>query len=359
MAETIVRFYTTSRDAWSAQLADIASAKKAIDFEQYIFMPDTIGRQFIDLFLQKASEGLKIRLLFDMVGSHPFYRSVWPGRLRSAGIEVRFFNPVSLWRIGNFSSSFFRDHRKIAIIDNDAIAYLGGVGVKDDMADWRDTHMRCTGELVPDITDSFNELWENTKKRLMFQLRDSPFPVASFHVLGNAPGFHRRSIHHALIRQIRSAKKFIYLTTPYFIPDVRTLTALRRAARRGIDVRLMVPTVFEYYLIGYARESYYTLTLSAGIRIYLYDASRMMHAKTAVIDDRWATAGSYNLDNLSAVFNHEINIASTSPAFVAELKNHFLEDISHSQELQYKEWIRRPFAKKCLEFLTWPLHSLL
>ncbi|MDQ3014255.1 MAG: phospholipase D-like domain-containing protein [bacterium] len=357
MTEVQTQFFTKTSDAWQAMLGDVESASASIDIEQYIFTIDLIGQQFIDLLIQKAKAGLRIRLLCDTVGSWSFYRSPLPEQLRSVGIHVKFFNPVKPWRITNFTANFFRDHRKIMIID-DHIAHLGGVGIKNDMADWRDTHMRVTGLLVPDIMRSFEIIWRSMIRSKRARFTPSPQFVKNFNVLTNSPRPGQRFIYQALISQIRNAKKYIYLTTPYFIPDIRLFRILRLAAKRGVDVRIMVPEIADHYFINHARESYFTLALKAGIRIRVYKGV-MMHAKSAVIDDEWATTGSFNLDSLSFYFNHEINIAASDPAFVAQVKQHFFEDIQLSREVQYEQWIHRPLRKKFLELLTWPFHSIM
>jgi cardiolipin synthase len=352
-----VKFYTKSSHAWEAMLEDIRNAKHTIIMEQYIFTVDSVGNQFIELFRQKAKDGVKIRLLADSAGSFAFSRSLLPDQLREQGINVRFFNPISPWRVANFTSNFFRDHRKVLIIDNE-IAHLGGVGIQDYMATWRDTHMRITGPLVEQIAQSVEDVWDGWKMGFYVRYKKIQNFVRKYDLHTNSPSIRQRYLYHALLFNIRNAKKYIYLTTPYFIPDVVLYHALQLAAKRGIDVRLLVPTVADHLFINHARESYFTLALKAGIKIYTYNPT-MMHAKTAVMDDAWATAGSFNLDSLSLFFNHEANISSFEPEFIQEIKNHFFEDLNVSTEVKYEVWTKRPLRKKFLELLTWPFHGLL
>jgi cardiolipin synthase len=357
MPEVDFKFYTQTGEAWEAMLADLREAKETIDIEQYIFNYDAIGQQFIDILIEKAQTGLKIRLLCDMVGSHSFYHSAIPAVLRHQGVEVRFFNPISPWRIANFTSNFFRDHRKVLVVDS-KIVHLGGVGIAEYMKAWRDTHMRLIGPIAPDIKVSFESVWENAGRSFPFGIKQPHHFVKRFNLLTNAPGLRQRAIYQALIAEIRGAQKYIYLTTPYFIPDARLFRVLRLAARRGVDVRIIVPTVADHFLIDHARESFYATALRSGIKIYLYKHI-MMHAKTAVIDDMWAMAGSFNLDNLSSLFNHEANISSDDAGFISELKSHFIEDLTNCNEVHYGEWIIRPFYKKILELVTWPFHGIM
>lgn len=357
MADVETIFYTKTRDAWDCMLQDIDRAQKTIDIEQYIFTVDVIGTKFLELLQEKARVGVKIRLLCDTVGSWGFYNSPMPALLRKLGIEVRFFNPISPWRLRNFTSGFFRDHRKIMVIDH-KIAHLGGVGIRDDMVDWRDTHMKITGLLVKDILNSFETMWVSMEQTILVRFRRSPQYIKSYNLLTNSPRPGQRYIYYAMVWAIRNAKKCIYLTSPYFVPDIRMFRVLRLAAKKGIDVRLLVPEVSDSAFVDYGQHSYFSMAMKAGIKIYMYKGS-MMHAKTAIIDEEWATAGSFNLDNLSASFNSEVNIAAFDAEFIGELKKHFFEDLQQCKQLDYEKWRQRPFKNKILEFLTWPFHGVM
>lgn len=357
MSQTEVQFYIKTEDAWDIMLKDIEKATRSIDIEQYIFTADFVGLQFIEALRRKVKEGVRVRLLCDMVGSFRFHSSFYPDFLRKEGIEIRFFNSIQPWRIANFTSNFFRDHRKILIIDN-TVAHLGGVGIQEYMRQWRDTHMRLTGPLVKSIKETFESMWEGVKMGFYIRYSKPSLEVPEYTLLINAPSFRQRYIHRALIAHIQKAQKYVYLMTPYFIPDVPLFRAVRAAAKRGIDVRLIVPIIADHMFINHARECYFTLALKAGIKIYTY-TPYMMHGKSAIIDDEWATAGSFNLDSMSFYFNHEANIASTDPYFIAELKRHFLNDLSSCRQVVYEQWIKRPLRKKFLELITWPFHGIL
>lgn len=246
---------------------------------------------------------------------------------------------------------------KILLIDNE-IAHLGGVGIDEIMASWRDTHMRLTGPIVENIRESFDTVWAGVKMGFYIRFKENKNFIRKFDLHTNSPSIRQRFIYQNLLSYIRNAKSSIYLTTPYFIPDVPLYRALQLAAKRGVDVRIIVPKIADHIFVNHARESYFTLALKAGIRIFVYEPV-MMHAKTAVIDDHWATAGSFNLDSLSFYFNHEANISSLEPTFINEIKNHFFNDLKDSKEVTYKDWIRRPLRKKFLELLTWPFHGIM
>ncbi len=356
MSEVSTHFYTKTGDAWDDMLKDIEGAEKSIDIEQYIFSIDVIGTRFLDLLQKKALQGIRVRLLLDAGGSFAFFRSPIVERLKRIGIEIRFFNPLKPWRIDLFTSNFFRNHRKIMIIDG-IIGHLGGVGIQDHMMEWRDTHMRMTGDIVEDLEISFLALWNRVGIGIFRRYTHNHQFLKKSNLLTNSPRLKHRHIYQALIANIRNAKKYIYLTTPYFIPDIRLYRVLRLAAKRGVDVRILVPEIADHVFINHARESYFSLALKAGIQIYIYKPF-MMHAKTAVTDD-WATAGSFNLDSLSFYFNHEANIGTTEASFIEEIRKHFFEDLAVSEQINYEGWKNRPLRKKFLELLTWPFHSVL
>lgn len=244
------------------------------------------------------------------------------------------------------------------MVIDDEIGHIGGVGIQEHMRDWRDTHMRMTGPIVADFKQTFEVVWNNVRRRFRIRFPRPQQFVKKFDLLTNSPSLRQRHIYQALIANIRNAERYVYLTTPYFIPDPRLFRVLRLAARRGIDVRILVPSVADHVFIDHARESYFSLALMSGIKIYLY-YPEMMHAKMTVVDDIWATAGSYNLDNLSALFNLEANIASGDTYFVEEVKKQFLADLGHAREVTYDVWVRRSPIKKLLELMTWPFHGVM
>lgn len=357
MSDLNYKLFFKSSDVWNSLLEDINSATSFIDIERYIFCVDAVGMKFIEALEVKARSGIKVRIIADMVGSLGLYLSSEVKRLQRAGVEVVFFNPISLWRIGNFTSNFFRDHGKLAIIDN-KIGYIGGVGIDETNETWRDTEIRVEGAVVSRMNAVFDRMWRyiHTGKFVFARVRNS---IERDHdVLINAPRFGRRSIYKAYLAKIRASKSYAYLTTPYFIPDFRMLATIRRAAKRGVDVRLLIPRSTEYRIINYSMRSYYTLLLSAGVKLYEYTPS-MLHAKTAVVDDVWATVGTFNLDNLSSLLNYEVNICSSDTGLIQSLKDQFMKDIAVSKEVKLAEWKNRSLMDKIKEFVTWPFHKIL
>ncbi len=351
------QFYTSGETAQNAMLEGIKSATKSIALEQYIFSNDEIGIEFFKALIEKSHAGVAIRLLCDHVGSFDFFSSEWPGKLRDVGIKVRFFNIVSPWRVDNFTAWYFRNHRKTLVVDGKT-AFIGGVGIRKDIRKWRDTHLSMTGDIVEVIATNFDDIWNKSRRRSVFLLRKWLRRIKKFNLLTNVPHFFQRHIYHTLVDTIRGAKESIQLTTPYFIPDGRLFRALRLAARRGVDVKLIIPEKSDVRFFNIAAHSYIEPALRSGMRVFLHQNS-FLHAKTAVIDNKWATVGSLNLDTLSLLWNYEANIESTDKKFVGELASHFEIDLKESKEIIYPEWKNRPFFDKMLEYLSYPIHRFL
>jgi len=351
------KLYSNSHDAWESMYADCAEAKKTIDCEMYIFADDNIGQRFLDLFKKKSQEGVHVRLLLDMVGSYPLYISRLPEELQRSGIEVLFFNPVSPWRITNFTSNFFRTHKKLMVIDN-GIVHTGGVNIRDDMKNWKDSNVRLQGELAEEASFIFARMWRIVEEGKFLPFRRSSVYVKNFSFRTNSPHFRQRFIYNELVDVIRNAQKYVYLTTPYFVPDIRLLRVLRLAAKRGVDVRILLPRTSNYYSLDLAAQSYFTLLLKAGVKIFRYD-NLMLHSKTAVVDRAWASVGSFNLDSLSLLFNYELNVVSNSEDFAFELQETFLTDLQSAEQVVAEKWYKRSFVRKFLEGVTWPIHKFM
>jgi cardiolipin synthase len=234
---------------------------------------------------------------------------------------------------------------------------VGGVNISDWMSEWRDTVVKIEGDIVQNISHAFELVWKRTLTRHYHRVKKMPVYDKHFEVLINAPRFRQRFIYHAYIASIRSAKHSISLSTPYFVPDVRFMRVLRMAVHRGVEVKIILPTISDSYFVDFLRSWYISRALKAGIRVFGYKDT-FYHAKAAVIDDTWATVGSFNLDSLSFIFNHEINVASSETGFISSVKSHFVEDLTHCKEITQEVWNKRSRLRKVLEILTWPFHDL-
>lgn len=359
MNNTRWHFYIRTDDTWRALKEAFLNARKSIDIEQYILERDDVGQEFLELLVKKRKEGVHIRVLCDMAGSFSFYASSLPETLRDIGIEVRFFNIIKLWRIDTFFSWFFRDHRKLIVVDGNT-GFVGGVNMRKDMKMWRDTHVKVTGSITKEMQSAFNEMWDAANEKKFFRrIKTTRHFVKGFQFVTNSPFVRRRFLYQELIQAIRNAREYVYLTTPYFVPDRRLRRVMRLASRRGVDVRIIVPESSNYAFVDAGSQGYYEKLLASGVRIYLYTGSGLLHAKTAVIDDAWATIGSFNLDSLSFRYNYEANIVSTNVNFAQEVKFYFLDDVNQTREIILKEWKARSMKQKLKEILTLPIRRFM
>lgn len=334
------------------------SATKSIYIEQYIFVVDETGNKFLEIFKKKTAEGVKVRMLLDAVGSYGFYNSALPEELRKLGIEIRFFNSTSPWRVHTIFSWFFRNHKKTLVVDERA-GFTGGTGVGVHMKLWRDTTAYLEGSVVQEIMNSFEEMWVIAEEHnIVVRIKELRLKKMSRDFITNSPYFKKRFLYQVIMAALRASQKTIYLTTPYFIPDRRLIRILRLAVHRGVDVRVIVPEIIDVLLVATASHSSFGELLRDGVRIYKYTPATL-HAKTIVVDDEWATFGSFNLDSLSFRYNYEANVVTLDSKCVAELKEHFLADLQYSREITYKEWKNRPFLMKFQEFFVRPFRGFL
>ncbi len=333
------------------------AAQTSIDIEHYIFLPDELGMRFLEVLKERARAGVKVRLHLDTVGSYAMYNSQIPEELRALGIEIKFFNMIRPWQIHNFTSWLFRDHNKLIIIDN-KIAFTGGTGLQKNMVTWRDTNAEIKGVVVDEMLATFEEMWSMREKNVFWRVLKIRARTIKKYFIANIPYFKKRFLYYAFIKTMRAAKERIWLTTPYFVPDHKFIKQLRRAARRGVDVKIIVPKQLDVYLVGTAANSLVQGLLMHGVKIYKYEKA-ILHAKTGVVDGNWGTFGSFNLDSLSFDTNFEGNVVTDDGEVARELAQHFEEDLKNCEEIKLSEWKKRPLMNKLEEFLIIPIRGFL
>ncbi|MES2470937.1 MAG: phospholipase D-like domain-containing protein [Patescibacteria group bacterium] len=352
MNKTQWKVYSTTEDAWKAMLEACKNAKKSIDLEQFLFVADDVGKQFIEVCAAKAQEGVRVRFLWDAAGSFTFFGSSLANDLKKKGIELAFFYTLvpRLLDLHDYRFWFFRNHRRSLIIDDEK-AFTGSICLSDKMKEWRDTHTELSGDIVIEIRKAFEAMWNRAHGIKSNWSGRELISSDGFNYVTNNPSPRRRFLYYRLIDAIRNGQKYIYITTPYFVPTQRLLRVILLAAHRGADVRLILPKGSDHPLVDLCARSFFSQLLKAGVRIFLYNGE-MIHNKTIVIDDEWGTAGSLNLDNISLLYNYEANIITTDHDCIQEFKNHFAHDQNQSTELLYSEWKKRIFLKKVLERLS-------
>jgi cardiolipin synthase len=348
------RFYTRPDAAWNAMAAACAVAKTSIDLEQYFIRPNAICTRLFILLMKKAHEGIQVRVLADPFGSYPLLFSRWPQRLRQAGVHFHFYNAP--WITGHLRGVLPRDHRKFLIVDQ-RTAYTGGVCIDQRMATWRDTAVRIRGPLVAECVWTFNCIWDETCRRepvpKLPPLRGDGLST----LLTSDPSAHRNVFFEALLRELEGAQETVLLTSPYFIVHERLTNLLGQLARQGVQVHVIFANRSHPGLRALALLSAPEL-LAAGVHLWLYDRT-MLHAKTAVIDNRWASIGSSNLDYLSLFGNQEANLVTTDPVAVTALAAHFAEDCRHAVHLTATLWRQRPWWQKLYGQLLRPVRKIL
>ncbi|MFA6463953.1 MAG: phospholipase D-like domain-containing protein [Candidatus Paceibacterota bacterium] len=355
------QFYLTSEEAWDAMLLEIANAKKSIDLEQYILINDNVGNKFIELLMKKADEGLKIRIFCDQIGSFPLYRSYVKEALLKKGIPLVFFNPVLPWNPNRESLWYFRDHSKLMIID-DEIGFTGGICLAEEMQGWRESYVKIKGPVVSQMKNAFEVMWnkEYRKPAYFFKKKNNNHNHIRdrFRYLTNSPLPRKKFMYKELIRAIKSADHYLYLTTPYFLPNHHLLREIKKASKRGVKVILLIPKNPNHILIEIGSGTFFEDLLEHNVKIFRYEKT-MIHSKTAVVDGTWSTIGSLNLDNISLRYNFEANLVSTDKDFSFELEKHFLDDLKLSKELLLNDWMKRPLRRKIVEVIIWPFRKLL
>lgn len=335
-------------------LADIRAAEKFVHLEYYIIEDDETGSELINVLCEKASQGVSVKLVYDYVGSS--IASSLLNKMDDNGIEVFPFMPVYFPR---FTSKLnYRDHRKIAIIDG-KIGYVGGVNIANTYYNgrnktyWRDTHLRITGQAVGSLHMHFFMTWDFVSEN-EFSVESVHFPKcetqnrAAVQIAASGPDTDWANIMEAIFTAINLAEKYVYITTPYLIPNDEIITALLVAAKSGVDVRVIVPEKSDSWAAQYAGASYYARLLEGGVKVCLYQKG-FVHAKTMVVDDSFATVGTSNMDYRSFNINFEINALMYDKETAATLLAHFNEDLKDCRELEFDEWDSRSFGQRIKE----------
>lgn len=355
---TVWNFTTTTEDAWQTILKTCEQAKESIYVEQFLFTPDQAGQQFIELFIKKAKEGVHVKLIVDSVGSFGLGRSLYLDALIEAGVKVKFFNWMLPLSKNSRTLWYFRNHRRLIIVDR-AVMITGGVCIGKRMEDWRETQIKIEGPVVQQAVKVFDQSWKKVYKKHTRSLGTQyKSGIDGFSYITHAPLLRERHVYYRLIDAIRQARKCVYLTSPYFLPDHRLQRVLVLAAKRGVDVHVLLPAVGDHKIVSLGSATYYEYLLGKGIKIFQY-LPTMVHAKTAVVDDDWAMVGTMNLDNVSLRYNFESAIITTNPLCIDELKGHFANDLKVSRQINIDEWKTRPRFQKFKELLVWPIRKFL
>ena len=358
-------------ETYEAMFAAITGARDHVHLETYIFDDGEIGRQFAAALAERSNAGVKVHVIYDSVGTlavpSDFFES-----MRSAGIELLEFHPVNparrnsrLLRVNN------RDHRKLLLVDGHTV-FVGGINISDTYSSapsivrsarddgspgsgWRDTHLRIEGPAAAHFQRLFIDTWNGEAEQPLEGARYFPQVGACGPALVRAIASEydddRNQIFATLQSAIEHAESNIELTVAYFAPDRPLLNALRRAARRNVDVRMVLPSRSDAWPIFHLGRSYYGRLLRAGVKIYERQGP-VMHSKTASVDGVWSTVGSANLDWRSMLHNNEANAVVLDHDFAQQMREMFQQDLTASVEIDRRRWRRRSPVLRLKEFCS-------
>jgi cardiolipin synthase A/B len=338
---------------FDALLKDIDGAKETVNFESFIWWKSDISEQLTTHFLAAAKRGVRVKVLLDGSGSRKGDKKQFE-RMEAAGIEVEKFHPHRISNIGRINN---RDHRKIVVIDG-RIGYAGGHGVGDewtgnaeDKDHWRDTFLRIEGPVVAQLQGAFFENWIQETGRvpagLQYFPRLGPAGSSVAHVAYSSPSPNVAPVRLLYYLAIAAAQKEIIIQNPYFLPDTDAIDALEEAAKRGVKIHVMLPSVNvnDSPIVQHASHHHYGTLLKRGLRIYEYDKT-LLHQKVMIIDGSWSTVGSTNFDDRSFEINDEISVGIYDPGIAAVLRGAFLDDMKHAREMKLDTWKDRSWWHK-------------
>jgi cardiolipin synthase A/B len=360
-----VEVFTEGSGFFDALFADIAAARQYIHIEFFMIGNDETGRRFVAALTEKAREDVEVRLLYDVVGSILLPGDFFDSLTAAGGRVVPFYSSFLFlmpFRIN------YRNHRKVAIIDGNT-GYVGGFNVgneylgKGPLGPWRDTHLRIGGDAVRFLQARFYLDWRHASGE-GFKISDRYFPreeaegATSIQIASSGPDTVPSEIKEAFVKMIHSARRFVYIQTPYFIPDRSVTDALRIAAQSGVDVRLMIPTKPDHPFIYWATHSYIGGLLEGGVKVYTYE-NGFLHAKTIVADGEVASVGSANWDMRSFELNFETNAFLYGKEFAGTLTRIFEEDIARSTEVTPERYAGRSAVIRIKESVSRLLSPIL
>ncbi|MDY7219201.1 phosphatidylserine/phosphatidylglycerophosphate/cardiolipin synthase family protein [Denitrificimonas sp. JX-1] len=340
-------------------LARIAQAQRQIDIELYLVRSGRSADRVEEALFAAVQRGVRVRCLFDGFGSRQF-RHLQRRRWQASGIDLRFYNPMR-WVHG--IQNFYRDHRKLLIVDQ-SIAYVGGAGLTDDFwqpgvatSRWHEVMVRVEGPVVNDWQSLFDKQWDSCIERFFWKKNNAPkgaknhssppLPLANTGKgrVAYAASTQHRNIQKSLLRAIAGAHQTIWLATPYFLPTWSVRRALRKAAARGVDVRLLLTGRHtDLPPVRWAGQRYYPALLRKGVRIFEYQP-RFLHLKMVMVDD-WVTVGSCNFDHWNLRFNLENNLEVRDTHFLQQVCQSFQHDFTQSLEITEDVWRQRPLLQR-------------
>jgi len=352
------KMYSSSKDALDAMYQAVLAAKKSIYWEVYIFVDDEVGKPFFQALIDRAKNGVDVKIIVDSLGSSDLSDGQ-VRELRSAGVDIRFFQERKNKYRGWWKRLWARTHRKILVVD-EMVGFIGGVNVQKEVSTWLDIQFRFTGKIVHSLLRAFAKSYivcggEKSAVRHLLKY--------NFRLLHDRAEFifdepsEKRSVsrHHYSDALLKARERAIFFS-PYYFPDKKFLLALWRARKRGIKVDLLLPLRSDIRLMTYASYAWFGLMNKLGVKIYLTD--QMMHGKGVIVDDDWAVVGSANLNYTSFYDNYEAGVHLKDKVAVKKLKNKILSWMKNTAALDVAVWEKRGWVQRLKEKLAKFLYNL-
>ncbi len=332
-------------------LDDIQNAKKEILIEVYKFNADSIGRRFRNALIEKAKQGIKVKVLADSFGSTStkgFFE-----QLIAAGGEVRFFKKIKLF-IDSFTKNHRRNHRKIITIDR-KILYTGSANITSHCLDWRELMLRAEDPIVLDYVHIFNTDYESYDK---YSYKNPKYVKSlyrgSFMIARDNPSPRKQRIMNQYMSMIRNAKESIIIETPYFLPSSSLRKTIVNAAKKGVKVKIVMPLHSDVTMADMLRNSYFGKLYESGVELLFYTNGNL-HAKLVMIDGKLFSLGSPNIDYRSFRYQHEIVLIGINQDISQQLKKHIQQTLLHCKKFDFEEWKKRSGLQKLFELIFKPL----
>ena len=366
VAGNSVKLLRNGAEAFPAWIAGIDNAIRRVSLEMYIFSDDGIGRQFSEALARAAQRGVEVRLLYDFVGCRETPASFFQ-KMRGFGVHVVGYHKYRFWR-PRLWSLIRRNHRKTLVCDG-TLAFTGGINISNEWVSqaeggggWLDAAVAVEGPAAAQIEATFLRTWN---RRAPKRMRLDPDRLAipktaggvALAVVSNSELRDRFVIRRAALHAIRESQQRILLANPYFVPDQGVLRALRAAARRGVDVRLLVPLASDSRLLDFATRAVFPQLLAAAARIFRSPV--VTHTKALMVDDTFFSIGSYNFDHRSLAYNLELVVNVVDPTTAVEVGTMLISDMAASQELTAAAFARRGWIVRLIERIAYGLRRWL
>ena len=341
LANNEVKLLINGEATFAAIFDAIRDARQAVLIQFFIIHDDDLGRRLQALLLEKAAQGIAVYVLYDRVGSHALPAS-YSATLREAGVHIHAFATRRGW-LNRFQVNF-RNHRKIVVVDG-ICGFVGGHNVGDEylgkqppLAPWRDTHVQVVGPVVASLQESFAEDWFWATRRLPPMILPDTFPEDGVlcQLLASGPADPQETCSLFFVEAIHAAEERVWITTPYFIPDEAVFAALRLAVLRGVDVRIMLPSRPDHYVVYAASSLFAFEAVHAGVRIFRYEPG-FLHQKVVLVDSEISAIGSANLDNRSFRLNFELMLLTVDEDFARQVEDMLNADFALAREISSEE----------------------